>query len=304
MIWRFHAAPEQRLVVAHGGLESAWPVHGSVLVRGSRAYFTAGRSSFLDGGLIAYCLDAATGQPLAKRRIAHPQDMHVDAGRNQNDDTGVLSDLLVGEGDGVYMRNVPIFGEAEPGVGWGRRVGATAGMLDDSWFNRTIWLVDGRDQGELLVHDEGGVYAVRVHTSRGHGAYIQPGTDAYQIVATDRTPATAQKTGRRDRLNSTIWPRPKQTRWSRPSPVRVTAMAVGGQTLLCAGTPDALDPEEPWAAYEGKRGGTLFALATEDGAEKAELRLDTAPVYDGIAVAGRRAYVSTGGGTLLCVGDP
>ena len=61
-------------------------------------------------------------------------------------------------------------------------------------------------------------------------------------------------------------------------PIRVTAMAVGGQTLLCAGTPDALAPEKPWAAYEGKRGGVLFALATRDGAKKAELRLDAAPV--------------------------
>ena len=80
-------------------------------------------------------------------------------------------------------------------------------------------------------------------------------------------------------------------------------MAVGGPTLLCAGTPDELDPEEPWAAYEGKRGGVLFALSTGDGEKKAELKLDTAPVYDGMAIAGERLYLSTVDGTLLCIGE-
>jgi len=303
IVWRFRAAPGDRHVVAHGGLESAWPVHGSVLVRGGKAYATAGRSSFLDGGVLAYCLDAATGKVLDERRIAHPQDMPVDTGRNQSDDTGFLSDLLVSEGDGVYMRHLQLFGADEAKVGWGQRVGATAGMLDDSWFNRTVWLVDGRDQGELLVHDDGGIYAVRVHKSRGHGNYIEPGTNAYQIVATDRTPTTAPKPGRQDKLNTTKWPRPKKMRWSQPVPIRVTAMAVGGDTLLCAGTPDSLDPDEPWAAYEGKRGGALFALATTDGAKMAEMKLDAAPVYDGMAVASGRLYLSTANGTLLSIGD-
>jgi outer membrane protein assembly factor BamB len=303
LMWRFRAAPQQRLVVSHGGLESAWPVHGSVLVRGGKAYVTAGRSSFLDGGLMVYCLDASTGRVLDQRRIAHPQDMPVDTGRNQNDDTGVVSDLLVSEGDGVYMRHIQLFGAGEENVGWGQRVGATAGMLDDSWFNRTVWLVDGRDQGELLVHDDGGVYAVRVHKSRGHGDYIEPGTGAYQVVATDRKPAATSKPGGRDKLNTTVWPRQKNMRWSLPLPIRVTAMAVGGEALLCAGTPDELDPADPWAAYEGKRGGMLYALATADGAKQAQMKLDAAPVYDGLAVAGGRAYLSTVNGTLLCIGD-
>jgi outer membrane protein assembly factor BamB len=303
MEWRFYAAPRDRLVMAHGRLESAWPVHGSVLVRDGKVYVTAGRSSFLDGGLMAYCLDAATGEVLDKRAITHQQDMPVDTGRNQNDDTGVSTDLLVSEGDGIHMRHLQLFGANTPSVGWGRRVGATAGILDDSWFNRTVWLVDGRDQGELLVHDQNGVYAVRVHKSRGHGAYIEPGTNAYHVVATDRKPNTSLKPSGQGKLNTTIWPRPKKTRWSLSLPARVTAMAVGGETLLCAGTPDVLDADEPWAVYEGKRGGVLYALATDDGSKTSELKLAAAPVYDGMAIASGRLYLSTVDGTLLCIGE-
>ncbi|MGM0485713.1 MAG: PQQ-binding-like beta-propeller repeat protein [Planctomycetota bacterium] len=302
LIWRFHAAPTNRLVVAHGSLESAWPLNGSVLVRDGKVYAVAGRSSFLDGGLMAYCLDASTGKVLDKRRIAHQQDMPVDTGRYQNDDTGVFLDLLVSEGRSVYMRHVRVFGSDRPKVGWGQRVGATAGMLDDSWFNRTLWLVDGRDQGELLVHDEQGVYCVRVHESRGHGRYIEPGTNAYRVVATDRKSTSPKQRQEEQRLIKK-WPRPKKTRWSRSVPVRVTAMAVGGNTLLCAGTPDKLVRNDPWAAYEGRRGGVLFTLATSDGADRGTLKLDAAPVYDGMAVAHGRLYLSTVDGTLHCIGD-
>ena len=219
----------------------------------------AGRSSFLDDGLdsiLPRCV--ATGTVLAERRVAHPQDVSVDMGRNQSDDTGVVSDLLVSEGDSVYMRHIRLFGTEGPEVGWGQRVSATAGMLDDSWFNRTLWLVDGRDHGELLVHDDGGVYSIRVHKSRGHGQYIEPGMNAYQIVATDRTPLVPRRPGAVS-SGTKAWPKPKKARWNLPTPYRVTAMAVGGETLLCAGAPDVLDLEEPWAAYEGRRGGMLFA---------------------------------------------
>jgi len=79
-------------------------------------------------------------------------------------------------------------------------------------------------------------------------------------------------------------------------------MAVGGNTLLCAGTPDVIDPREPWAAYEGRRGGKLFALNTTDGAKKLERELDAAPVYDGMAIACDRLYLSLTSGKILCLG--
>jgi outer membrane protein assembly factor BamB len=299
-IWKFHAAPRDRLVVGHGGIESAWPVHGSVLVQDGKAYVTAGRSSFLDGGIAAYCLDVVTGEVLEERMIDSMQDMPVDMGRNQNDNTGVLSDLLVSEGDSIFMRNVCVFGPDVSETGWGRRVSATAGMLDDSWFNRAVWTVDGRDYGELLVHDEECVYSVKVHKSRGHGQFIEPGKNAYQIIATERAEVVPRRPDA-EPLNFGTWPRAKDVRWELATPMRVTAMLLGGNTLVCAGTPDVLDPEDPWAVYEGRRGGILYALSTEDGEKMSELLLDAAPVYDGMAVACGRLYLSTVDGTLISI---
>ncbi|MHC4503737.1 MAG: outer membrane protein assembly factor BamB family protein, partial [Planctomycetota bacterium] len=62
LVWRFRAAPHERNIMAYGQIESAWPVHGSVLVAGGVVYCTAGRSSFVDGGIYLYALDVETGK--------------------------------------------------------------------------------------------------------------------------------------------------------------------------------------------------------------------------------------------------
>ena len=53
LAWRFQAASQQRRIVSYGQLESAWPVHGSVLVQNGEVFAVAGRSSYLDGGFVA-----------------------------------------------------------------------------------------------------------------------------------------------------------------------------------------------------------------------------------------------------------
>ncbi|UCF16454.1 MAG: PQQ-binding-like beta-propeller repeat protein, partial [Phycisphaerales bacterium] len=69
LVWRFAAAPQDRRIGAFGQLESAWPVHGSVLVRDGIAYFAAGRSSHLDGGVYVFGLDATTGELRHQTRL-------------------------------------------------------------------------------------------------------------------------------------------------------------------------------------------------------------------------------------------
>jgi len=301
LAWRFRAAPEDRMVGAYGSLESAWPVHGSVLVQNARAYVVAGRSSFLDGGMTAWTLDPLTGKVLGKRIVDSKQNMTVDTGRIQSADYGIVADLLIGDGKGVYMRQRRLFGQGAGTSGWGGRMGATAGMLDDSWFNRTFWILDGTLHGETLVHDGQTVYAVRAYDNRGHGGFVRAGRARYELAAASRTPAAQAPTGRKKRRKGG-WRPPAKDKWTRPVSLRVRAMALAGKTLLCVGTPDVLDPTEPWAAYEGKRGGILLAISAENGKTRAELAFEGGPVKDGIAVADRSVYVTTIDGRVLCFG--
>ncbi len=123
-------------------------------------------------------------------------------------------------------------------------------------------------------------------------------------------------------------PRPKQqgvaqpaptrveTHWSHDCPVLVRAMVLAGKTLFIAGPPDLVDEEESLlsfalpstqqqlarqaAALEGAEGALLWAVSTADGKRLAEYRLQSAPVFDGMAAAGGRFYIVMLDGKVLC----
>ncbi len=63
-----------------------------------------------------------------------------------------------------------------------------------------------------------------------------------------------------------------------------------------------LYPREPWAAYEGRKGGRLLVVSAADGTIKSELKLTSAPVPDGLAAASGRLLMSTVDGKLTCFG--
>ncbi|HUS91281.1 MAG TPA: PQQ-binding-like beta-propeller repeat protein, partial [Phycisphaerae bacterium] len=110
LAWRFRAAPEDRRVGAFGRIESAWPVHGSVVVLEGAAYLTAGRSTWLDGGIHAFGLDPRSGRVLHHARLAgtvgqagqeaaRDKDPYVAAFHVE----GTRSDLLVTDGESLYL---------------------------------------------------------------------------------------------------------------------------------------------------------------------------------------------------------
>ena len=116
-----------------------------------------------------------------------------------------------------------------------------------------------------------------------NGGFFKPGGKGYELFAADRS---------------------GKKRWSLRVPVRVTSMVLAGDTLFAAGTPDVIDPDDPWAAYEGKRGGRLLALSAEDGKILAEYELEAPPVLDGLAAARGCLWVSTIDGRVTCFRGP
>jgi len=204
-VWRFLAARHDQRVGAFGQLESTWPVHGSVLVRKGIAYVVAGRSTYLDDGVFLYALDPATGKILHQTCSHGPM---TEVGKNRHKAfaiPGANADLLVSEGDYIYMRQLkftpelkeeeipPLSPKGEKDVGL--HVFSTASLLDGSWYNRAFWMYGKRwpgfqlanqapKTGQLLVVDSENTYAVRVFYRRNvHSPMFFPGKEGYLLFA-------------------------------------------------------------------------------------------------------------------------
>jgi len=209
LVWRFLAAPSDQRIGSFDQIESTWPVHGSVLVTGGIAYCTAGRSTYLDGGIRVYGLDPATGEILHKGLLEGPH-RSVEGERDLAFFIlGANSDVLVSEGGHIYMRQkkmTPDLEEIEIDVlsnkgaqDVGMHVFSTASLLDDSWYNRTFWMYSKRwpgfqlanqapKTGQLLVFDEAKTYAVRVFYRRNvHSTMFFPGKEGYLLFADHNT---------------------------------------------------------------------------------------------------------------------
>ena len=118
-MWRFRAAPAERYVGAFGQIESAWPVHGSVVVLNGLAYFTAGRETYLDGGLFAYGLDPKSAQIVHYRRlekavVESPDKQGTKPFVPAFHTEGARSDLLVSDGTYLFLGPLKLNEKLEP----------------------------------------------------------------------------------------------------------------------------------------------------------------------------------------------
>jgi len=141
MAWRFRGAPADRLLAVRGQLESAWPIHGSVLIHDGTLIVAAGRSSYLDGGIHVYRLEPETGRLLSETVIHSLDPKTGDQPDGGVDLRGVLNDVLSVSGDSVYMRHLKIDFETGVDLQTGPpHLFAPMGFLDDAWWHRSYWL--------------------------------------------------------------------------------------------------------------------------------------------------------------------
>jgi len=212
LVWRFLAAPTDKRIAYFDQVESAWPVHGSILMDNpskssgqATAYFTAGRSTYLNGGILVYGLEPTTGKILHKGLLEGPH-REVDKDRDVAFFIlGANSDVLVSEGGFIYMRQKKMTQELQEvkvdvlsskgAQDVGLHIFSTAGLLDGSWYNRTFWMYSKRwpgfqlanqapKTGQLLVVDDEKTYAVRVFYRRNvHSLMFFPDKEGYLLFA-------------------------------------------------------------------------------------------------------------------------
>ena len=96
-------------------------------------------------------------------------------------------------------------------------------------------------------------------------------------------------------------------------------MAMANKTLFIAGYPDVVNEEIAFYnqndpkfvemlkkqrdALEGKKGGMLYVVSASDGKKLAEYKLNSPPVFDSIALAKRKLYMTLQDGHIICMGE-
>ena len=339
MAWRFRAAPIDRRVMAFEQLESAWPVSGSVLVHNNVLYAVAGRSLFLDGGLRLVRLDPAGGKLLSETIMNANDDKGDDIHKyaRQHNMPVSLPDILSCNGKHVFMRSQGFKLD-------GTRLGLKAlkyggnperysirptqdpafahlfsptGFLDDSWWHRTYWMYGSRfiggwagypqagkvaPAGRILVFDDERVF--------GYGRLAQYYRWTKPI---EHHLFAAKKTQYAVQAASSFF-------WKRDIRMFPRGMVKAGKLLFFAGPVDSVDENQAlrqrdnpkWRekirlqaeACAGRAGGFLRAIDTDTGKQVSQLKTDSIPVFDGMAAANGKLFLSFVDGKVTCFQGP
>ena len=298
LAWRMNALPD-RLVGSYGQVESAWPVSGSVLVHNDIVYYAAGRNQNLDGGIFLFGVKLGTGELLHRKKTAGNMDV-----------------LVLEEGI-IHMRHAAATLDLERAAPV-RHVLPVAGFLDGVPQHRTYWTVGGKGYartdkrppcGDILVKRGNAVYEVQGFPVHRH-SYFDPRVKGYALFAGEfgAKPAPKGKKAGRARSGRKRGQQGIPQRWQVGIPCTGMAMALAGDIVFVAGTPSFFPPDHPTekyaAAYRGERGGLLVAVATGNGDKLAEMALEAAPAWDGMAAGGRKLYLALQDGSVCCLAPP
>jgi outer membrane protein assembly factor BamB len=283
LAWRLETNGHAQLITAYGQLESVLPIHGSVLVNDTTAYFTAGRSSYLDDGISLYRVNAKTGKVLSTNRIYSPEP---GTGMQPAQEgpaymPGALSDILSCDAEYVYLRDAVYDKTGKSLTKRNPHLFTLTGFLDDSWPHRSYWAYgrrcslytgcSGRDKdlvsGRILVFDERCVYGYgrsRVHWSN------QFEDGPYRLFAVKRGEV--------------------KPLWEQRMSFQVRAMVLVDDVIFAAG------PNEDGEA-------TVLAVSAADGAKLAGCPIESSPIFDGMAAANGELYLSLENGRVLCLAE-
>ena len=322
LAWSFLAAPADRRIVAYDQVESAWPVHGSVLVMDGEVQAVAGRSGYLDGGMVLCRLKARTGQRLSETPVT----------------AAALADVLSSDGSSVYLRHRRFDTQGVEQKTAVAHLYSPAGFLDDTWWHRTYWMfgtamrsgwgswqVSGNlvPAGRLLVVDDAKVYGFgRFNQYHRNGTHVGLGQTHYTLYASPLKASESPSAKGGKAVRRGIEPaaeHPAAPFWTESIPLLARGMVLSGDTLFVAGPPDVFEPaseeaadpyhstsaealREQEAALEGKRGGMLMAVSAADGGQLVKYDLESPPAWDGMAAAGGRLFVSLVDGSVVCFG--
>ena len=335
LVWRLRAAPKDRRIMNDGQLESAWPVHGSVLIHKGELKVAAGRSSYLDGGIRLYRIEPESGKVLHRTVMYSPTDEGKQPQGGGRDVRGALSDILLAQDNDVFMRHVKLDFAKGDETGTGRHLYSPLGFLDDTWWHRAYWVYSDHftshwsgwwrvgnevPSGRIMAYNGKSIYGFGRDSYNGGNTGQWRGGEKYHLYSVDRStikpnpvPNTKGKKGKKKAPKAQF-----DYRWTTDVPLLATGLVVGKNAVVIAGPPDViktagstgtsalklLNPEETVAAWSGNRGGILYVASTDNGAKRMQYSLPSPPVFDGLSAANNHLFLSLKDGCVMSMATP
>jgi len=224
--------------------------------------------------------------------------------------TTIWNDLMSTDGTSVFLHHLCFNEKLEEQEKKSRHPFSTSNFIDDSDNIRTHWFLGYGDFTKLPVAYqwmESGKptnYGTMVSINGSMIAYDDKAAYVMSrkgyIRRQPNRPFDSNEAGGRDFMPKAEGV-PVAVEWKQDVTLRSRTIVRAGDTLVLGGMPDNKNSAFPYDLVEGKRADVIQMYSAADGKETGEIKLPTAVVWDGIAPANDKLYVSTVDGKLTCL---
>jgi hypothetical protein len=320
LAWRFLLAPRRLHAVAFDQPESVWPVHGSVVFHQGVVYAAAGRSTYLDGGIMLYGLDPVSGEVVVERRLAsehagameppeHAEkyalknrqnwlDYKTKLAPDQSDSfamQGATTDILVADDESIYLRNMRFDRHLSNKPTKRAHLFATSSLLDGWEHNRSYWVLGTGDSSNtpvafpwILKRDIQVPFGLMMAFDEKTVWGVHR-TKGYTVFAMSRPDPTLKENAFPDFQARTSAKKADDAGWQAPLGIRPRTLVRAGDLLFLGG----MSADQP--------GGQLHVVACRNGETVAELQIASPPVWDSMAAAQARLFIPCTDGSVVCL---
>lgn len=278
LIWSLRGRAAERRIMAHGQIESMWPVV-NVVAYGNKVYFTSGRSSEDPGGLKLCIVELLTGKIITEMNL-NKYSALLDIPSLDKDGAFLsfpnmpgweleLSSLKENSLESVSAERIKNrFALAVNPLS--NKAGAARGSLIDG----TVWKVEKKVKGVTAWRYGASTGDMLAYNTDNTAVYFR-GKGKNAEYTLKFIPSAGEK-GKEVKLKNKLPP---------------GALVVAGDKVLLAGT-----------GGSGKYKGYISIYSALDGALIQSIDTAGGAMFDGVSVSDGRIFVSTKEGTLLCYG--
>jgi len=164
------------------------------------------------------------------------------------------------------------------------------------WVRELEWHVYRASKSDRRKKGSGGG---RRKKRGGQAVAEQPDQSDRLVIQTGKT-----NTGAVNRIKQSINSTVVKYEWSFYDPdLYVNSMVLTKDSVFIAGPPAVRNDRtaQALAKWQGRKGGVLWVLSTEDGRKLSEVRLASPPVYEGMATAYGKLFVALKDGSIICL---